>query len=155
MSMVHLIKCQIIMVNLTKGQIRMINLSKVPYPFNMAKLIMLWVSLGPSRACWACHLAFEGRRVGYGLDHHSHACVSVCCCCGDCQTSSQNRDVQPAKLCGEEGRLQLSMLASELQSMGVGLCGLQELRWKRAGECDIVPSSVRGTKGEGAWKLVW
>ncbi len=56
---------------------------------------------------------------------------------------------------GEEGRLQLSMLAGELQSVGIGLCGLQELQWKRAGECDIVPSSVPGTKEEGAWKLVW
>ncbi len=56
---------------------------------------------------------------------------------------------------GEEGQLQLSMLASELQSVGIGLCGLQELRWKRVGECNITPSSVRGTKGEGAWKLVW
>jgi endonuclease/exonuclease/phosphatase family metal-dependent hydrolase len=56
---------------------------------------------------------------------------------------------------GEEGRMQLSMLAGELQSMGVGLCGLQELRWKHTGECDIVPSNVPGTKGGGAWKLVW
>jgi hypothetical protein len=56
---------------------------------------------------------------------------------------------------GEEGRLQLSMLAGKLHSVGVGLCGLQELRWKRTGECDIVPFNVPGTKGEGAWKLVW
>ncbi|CAK9222565.1 unnamed protein product [Sphagnum troendelagicum] len=56
---------------------------------------------------------------------------------------------------GEEGRLQLSMLTSELHSVGIGLCGLQELRWKHAGECNIVPSSMPGTKGEGAWKLVW
>jgi endonuclease/exonuclease/phosphatase family metal-dependent hydrolase len=56
---------------------------------------------------------------------------------------------------GEEGRLQLSMLAGELQSVGIGLCGLQELRWKLTGECDIVPSKVTGIKGEGAWKLVW
>jgi hypothetical protein len=41
--------------------------------------------------------------VGYGLDHHSHAYVSVCCCCGDCQTSGQNRDVQPAELCRGRG----------------------------------------------------
>jgi hypothetical protein len=39
--------------------------------------------------------------------------------------------------------------------VGVELCGLQELRWKRARECNIVPSSVPRTKGEGAWKLVW
>jgi len=51
---------------------------------------------------------------------------------------------------GEEGRLQLSMLVGELQSMGVGLCGLQELQWKHTRECDIVPSSVTRTKGEGA-----
>lgn len=56
---------------------------------------------------------------------------------------------------GEEGWLQLNMLAGELQSVGVGLCGLQELRWKRTRECDIVPSSVPRTKGEKAWKLVW
>ncbi len=51
---------------------------------------------------------------------------------------------------GEEGRLQLSMLVGELQSVGVGLCGLQELQWKHTRECDIVPSSVTRTKGEGA-----
>jgi endonuclease/exonuclease/phosphatase family metal-dependent hydrolase len=51
---------------------------------------------------------------------------------------------------GEEGRLQLSMLVGELQSVGVGLCGLQELQWKHTKECNIVPSSVTRTKGEGA-----
>jgi endonuclease/exonuclease/phosphatase family metal-dependent hydrolase len=56
---------------------------------------------------------------------------------------------------GEEGQLQLSMLVGELQSVGVGLCGLQELRWKHTEECDIVPSNVPGIKREGAWKLVW
>ncbi|CAK9862887.1 unnamed protein product [Sphagnum jensenii] len=40
--------------------------------------------------------------------------------------------------------------------MGVGLCGLQELRWPHVGECNIVvPSSVQGHRGEGDWKLVW
>ncbi len=41
MSMVHLIKCQIIMVNLIKNQIKMVNLTK-PYPFNMANLTKPW-----------------------------------------------------------------------------------------------------------------
>ncbi len=41
MSMVHLIKCQIIMVNLIKGQIRMVHLTK-PYSFNIVNLAKLW-----------------------------------------------------------------------------------------------------------------
>ncbi len=38
---------------------------------------------------------------------------------------------------GKEGRLQLSVLIGELEGMGVGLCGLQELCWPRARECEI------------------
>lgn len=51
---------------------------------------------------------------------------------------------------GEEGHLQLSVLARELEGMSVGLCGLQELHWPHVGECNIVvPSSVQGHRGEG------
>ncbi len=44
----------------------------------------------------------------------------------------------------EEGHLQPSVLAGELEGMGVGLCGLQELHWPCARECDVVvPSSIQ------------
>ncbi len=55
---------------------------------------------------------------------------------------------------GEEGCLQLSVLARELEGMGIGLCGLQELCWPHVRECDIVvPFSVRGIKGKGIASL--
>jgi endonuclease/exonuclease/phosphatase family metal-dependent hydrolase len=51
---------------------------------------------------------------------------------------------------GEEGRLQLSVLARELEGVDVKLCGLQELCSLHVGECDIViPSSIQGHRGEG------
>lgn len=50
---------------------------------------------------------------------------------------------------GEEGRLQLSVMEGELEVVGIGLYGLQKLRWLCAGEFDIiVPSSVWGHRGE-------
>ncbi len=48
------------------------------------------------------------------------------------------------------------MLVGELEGVGIGLCGLQELRWLCVGECNIVVLfNVRGHRGEGDWKLVW
>jgi hypothetical protein len=46
----------------------------------------------------------------------------------------------------KEGCLQLNVLAEELEGMGVGLCGLQELHWPRARECRA--------KGRGCWAFV-
>jgi len=46
----------------------------------------------------------------------------------------------------KEGCLQLSVLVEELEGMGIGLCGLQELHWPRVKEC--------GAKGRGRWAFV-
>jgi len=46
----------------------------------------------------------------------------------------------------KEGCLQLSVLAEELEGMGIGLCGLQELHWPRANEC--------GARRRGCWAFM-
>jgi hypothetical protein len=47
---------------------------------------------------------------------------------------------------GEEGIVELCLLAHELEGVSVGLCGLQELRWPSKGDCDVYAQP---------WKLVW
>jgi hypothetical protein len=49
---------------------------------------------------------------------------------------------------GVAGQLELALLAGQLCDLGVGLCGLQELRWPGEGECNIL---VDG----GDWSVLW
>jgi len=51
---------------------------------------------------------------------------------------------------GVAGQLELALLAGHLCDLGVGFCGLQELRWlgEGEGECNI---PVDG----GDWSVLW
>jgi hypothetical protein len=66
---------------------------------------------------------------------HQRPVVSVV----DCVKRSVKLGTYNTRTCsrGEEGIMELGLLAHELEGVSVGLCGLQELRWPCKGECDV------------------
>ncbi len=64
-----------------------------------------------------------------------------------CQVRIATYNLQTCAV-GVAGQLELALLAGQLRDLGVGLCGLQELRWPGEGECSI---HVDG----GDWSMLW
>jgi hypothetical protein len=53
---------------------------------------------------------------------------------------------------GEEGIVELGLMANELEGVSVGLYGLQELRWPCKGDYDVYAQPSGSAR---PWKLVW
>ncbi len=73
------------------------------------------------------------------LSQPACAPTSSCLCSGLRQTFRQIGHLQLEDLFagGEEGIVELGLLAHELEGVSVGLCGLQELHWLGKRECDV------------------